>query len=54
VLSFTKKKLISLGKKYFSIALEHLPYYLEIPSALYTQIDNEQKLVPLMTRKKKQ
>jgi hypothetical protein len=34
VLSFTKKKLISLGKKYFLIPLEHLPYYPEIPGGV--------------------
>ncbi len=54
ILSFTKKKLISMGKKYFSIPLNHLPYYPEIPGALYTQIDNEQEQVPLTMRKKKQ
>jgi hypothetical protein len=35
VLSLTKKKLISLGKKYFSIPLKHLSYYLEIPGVFY-------------------
>jgi hypothetical protein len=54
VLSLIEKKLISLGKKYFSIPLEHLPYYPEIPSALYAQIDNEQKQEPPTTCKKKQ
>jgi hypothetical protein len=43
-----------MGKKYFSIPLNHLPYYPEIPGALYTQIDNEQEQVPLTMRKKKQ
>ncbi len=33
VLSLTEKKLISLGKKYFSIPLEHLLYYPEIRGA---------------------
>jgi hypothetical protein len=41
VLSLTENKLISLGKKYFSIPFEHMPYYLEIPSALRVQIDDE-------------
>ncbi|CAK9217450.1 unnamed protein product [Sphagnum troendelagicum] len=35
VLSLTKKKLISLGKKHFSIPLEHLSYYPEILDAFH-------------------
>jgi len=54
VLSLIEKKLISLGKKSLSIPLEHLPYYPEIPSALYAQIDDQQKQEPPMMRKKKQ
>jgi hypothetical protein len=34
VLLLIEKKLISLGRKYFSIPLEHLPYYPEIPGVL--------------------
>ncbi len=41
--SLTKKKLISLGKKYFSIPLKHLPDYPEICGALRTQIDDKQE-----------
>jgi len=41
MLSFIEKKLISLGKKYFSIPLKHLLYYPEIPGVFRTQIDNE-------------
>jgi hypothetical protein len=33
MLSLTKKKLISLGKKYFLIPLEHLLYYPKILGA---------------------
>ncbi len=36
VLSLIEKKPISLGKKYFSIPLEHLLYYLKILGAFYT------------------
>jgi hypothetical protein len=46
MLSLIEKKLISLGKKYFSIPFEHLPYYPEIPSAFHTQIDNEHEQAP--------
>lgn len=53
VLSFTEKKLISLGNKYFSIPLEHLPYYPKIPSVLRVQIDDEHEQAPLVTHKKK-
>jgi hypothetical protein len=35
VLSLIKKKLISLGKKHFSIPLEHLSYYPEILGAFH-------------------
>ncbi len=34
VLSLVEKKLISLGKMYFSIPLEHMSYYPKIPGAL--------------------
>ncbi len=43
VLSFTEIKLISLGKNYFSIPLEHLLYYPKIPGAPHAQINNEQE-----------
>jgi hypothetical protein len=41
VLSFTEKKPISLGKKYFLIPLKHLLYYPEILSAFHAQINDE-------------
>ncbi len=41
VLSFTKKKLISRGKKYFLIPFEHLLYYPKILGVLHVQIDDE-------------
>jgi len=44
---------MSLGKKYFSIPLEHLPYYLEILGVLHEQIDDEHEQAPPMTHKKK-
>lgn len=43
MLSLTEKKLISVGKKYFSIPLEHLLYYPQILRALCAQIDNKQE-----------
>jgi hypothetical protein len=46
MLSFIEKKLISLGKKYFSIPLKHLLYYPEIPGVFRTQIDNEHEQAP--------
>jgi hypothetical protein len=53
LLSLTEKKLISLGKKYLSIPLKHLPHYPKIPSALCTQFNNEQEQVPPAMCKKK-
>jgi hypothetical protein len=43
VLSLTKKKPISLGKKYFLIPLEHLPYYPKILGAFHAQINDKQE-----------
>jgi hypothetical protein len=53
VLSVTAKKLISLGKKYFSIPFEHLLYYPEILGAFRAQINDEQEQAAPMMRKKK-
>jgi hypothetical protein len=38
-LTLFSKKLISLGKKYFSIPPQDMPYYHEIPLTLRAQLD---------------
>jgi hypothetical protein len=38
-LNLSNKKLISLGKKYFSILPQDLPYYPKIPLTLHAQLD---------------
>jgi len=42
-LTLSNKKLISLGKKCFSISPEDLPYYLEIPLTLRAQLDQTEQ-----------
>jgi hypothetical protein len=57
LLTLFNKKLISLGKKYFSIPLEDLPYYLEIPLTLRAQLDQtkqNQEQGPMTCQNKRQ
>jgi hypothetical protein len=39
LLTLSNKKLISSGKKYFSILPQDMPYYPEIPLTLHVQLD---------------
>jgi hypothetical protein len=43
LLTLSNKKLISLGKKYFSIPPWNLPYYIEIPLTLHAQLDQTEQ-----------
>jgi hypothetical protein len=56
-LTYFNKKLISLGKKYFSILPQGLLYYPEIPLTLHAQLDqmeHNQEQVPVTRQNKRQ
>jgi hypothetical protein len=55
-LTLSNKKLISLGKKYFSILPQDLLYYLEIPLTLRAQLDqteHNQEQAPVTRQNKR-
>ena len=52
-LTLPNKKLVSLGKKYFSIPPEFLEYYPALPADVRSQIDNNHSDEPTETREKR-